>query len=509
MKNTLFTKENLRPMRFLIAALMLTVILAGTVGYFIGSTGDTGPSATHDHTAGEAGEEETQLWTCGMHPWIVSEEPGLCPICEMDLVPMKNEQQESGQQSAENEILYWRAPMDPTEIYDNPGKSKMGMDLVPVYANEVVGGVEIRIDPVTQQNMGLRTAPVEKGPLVTTIRTYGHVTYDETRTAQVSPKFNGWIEEIYVDFKGQFINKGDKLFDIYSPELLTAQEEYLVAYKNLKSMKDKRQDDLLASAKRRLLYLDVPEDEIEKIERAGRTSKTITIRSPFTGVVTTNNAEEGVFVKAGAPLYQISDLSTVWVEAHIFEYELPWVELGQEAVMSLPYLPGKEFHGKVMYIYPYLQKETRDVVVRLEFDNPAYQLKPDMYADIKIKAEPRGEGLVIPSEAIIRSGERNIVFVDRGNGKFAPRETTLGLTLENDRVQVLSGLAPGDRVVTSGQFLLDSESKLKEAVQKMLESKKPVPEAEKVPEPAPAGEDDFFEDMGEEQTKDDFFSDME
>jgi Cu(I)/Ag(I) efflux system membrane fusion protein/cobalt-zinc-cadmium efflux system membrane fusion protein len=332
------------------------------------------------------------------------------------------------------------------------------------------------------------------------------VTYDETLTAQVSPKFSGWIEALYVDFTGKFIKKDEPLFSIYSPELFSAQEEYRIAHKGISRQTDPQSRDMLASARRRLEYLDIPESEIQAIETSGEVKKTVLIRSPFSGLVIDKNAVKGMNVKAGIMVYTIADLSRVWVEAHIFEYELPWVKERQEAVMTLPYLPGKVFYGKVAYVYPYLQRKTRDVVIRLEFENADLALKPDMYADVRIKATQEGEGILIPSEAIIRSGERNIVFVVRKGGQFAPREITPGLVLENDTVQVLAGLAPGDMVVTSGQFLLDSESKLKEAIQKMAERKpvksKPLP----IDGASDKEKDDFFKDV--EEPDEDFFKEL-
>lgn len=412
--------------------------------------------------------------------------------------PQKSKQ--AVEQGGGRKIAYWRAPMNPTEIYDKPGKSAMGMDLVPVYEDELVGGVEIKIDPVTQQNMGIRTAMVEKGPLVHTIRTYGHVTYDETRTAQVSPKISGWIEKIYVDFTGKYVEKGKPLFELYSPDLFAAQEEYLITYRNLKRLSGRANKGLLASARQRLRYFDVADSEIRAMEKSGKIKKTVTIRSPFSGIVILKKAEAGSHIKAGTTIYRIADLSHVWVQTHIYEYELAWVSEGQEAEMTLPYLPGRTFHGRIAYVYPYLQPKTRDVVIRIEFENANLVLKPDMYADIRIESTEKEDGLIIPAEAVIRSGERNVVFVVRENNKFTPRDVTLGLSLDDRKVQVLTGLAPGEIVVTSGQFLLDSESKLKEAVQKMLEAKRVgKKEAREV-------EEDFFEDMGEEE---DFFEDME
>lgn len=361
--------------------------------------------------------------------------------------------------------------MNPTEIYERPGKSRMGMDLVPVYEDEAASGAEVKIDPVMQQNMGVRTAAVEKGELVRTIRTYGHVTYDETLTAEISPKFSGWIEKLYVDFTGQIVKKEDPLFEIYSPDLVTAQEEYLSAYRNLSAMSDRVGRELVSAARRRLLYWDVPQEQIRTIEKTGHVSKTIAIQSPFNGVVVHKNAVEGVFVREGTTIYKITNLNRVWVEAHIYQYELPWVKVGQEATMTLPYLPGKVYTGEVSYVYPYLQRKTRDVVIRLQFENHDLELKPDMYADVAINVKVREQGLMIPSEAVIRSGERNLVFVTRGDGKFTPRDVILGPSVDKGKIQIQAGLTEGETVVTSGQFLIDSESNLREAVQKMLELK--------------------------------------
>ena len=379
--------------------------------------------------------------------------------------------EQAGNAPNARKIAYWRAPMNPAEIYDKPGKSTMGMDLIPVYEDELAGAVDISIDPVIQQNMGLRTAAVTQKPLAHTIRTYGHVTYDETRTVQVSPKVSGWIETIHVNFTGKSVAVGEPLFEIYAPELVAVQEEYLSAFRSSRRLARDGQTDLLASARRRLQYFDIAQSEIQTLESTGNVRKTLLIRSPFGGVVIQKNAEEGSHIKAGTMVYRIADLSRVWVEAHIYDHQLPWVKAGQEVEMTLPYLPGKIFTGKVAYVYPYLQPKTRDVVVRLEFDNADLLLKPDMYADVRIRANAESEGMVIPSEAVIRSGERNVVFVARGEGKFSPREVSLGLSLDGGQIQILTGISRGDLVVTSGQFLLDSESKLKEAMQKMVQIK--------------------------------------
>jgi Cu(I)/Ag(I) efflux system membrane fusion protein/cobalt-zinc-cadmium efflux system membrane fusion protein len=390
------------------------------------------------------------------------------------------------------------------------------MDLVPVYEDEVQGGVDIKVNPVVQQNMGLRIRPVERGRLNHTIRTYGHVTYDETRTGVVSPKTAGWIETLYADYTGVAVEKGDPLYTIYSPALVAAQEEYLSAFRNRQTQKTPLNQDLLASAGKRLAYFDIADQDIAILEQTGQVRKALTIRSPFKGVVTHKNAVQGAYVKAGERLFTIADLSTVWVEAHIYEYEQNLVHEGQTVDMTLSYYPDRVYTGQIAYIFPYLQPETRDVVIRIAFDNGDGDLKPDMFARISIHTGQDAQGLIIPSEAVIHSGEKQLVFVAQGNGRFTPRRITTGVHLSEGRVQVLTGLAPGDDVVVSGQFLLDSESRLKEAIQKMMAEKSvkaegsgeasgPGPDAESGDT---AGANGFFDDM-EDAAENDFFMDME
>ncbi|UCG14878.1 MAG: efflux RND transporter periplasmic adaptor subunit [Deltaproteobacteria bacterium] len=379
-------------------------------------------------------------------------------------------------------IKYWVAPMDPKYIRDEPGRSPMGMDLVPVYEEE---GEEkeptstIRIDPVTMQNMGVRVARVQRKPLVKYIRTYGKVTYDERRIYTVNTKFNGWIEKLYVDFEGIQVKKGQPLFDIYSPELVSAQEEYLLAVQQHASLSTSQYpsirqgaERLLEATRTRLRYWDLTDAQIKEIEKTKKIRKTLTIYSPATGVVIKKSAFRGHYVKAGEHQYEIADLSTVWVDVDIYEYELPWVRQGMAADMELPYIPGKRFQGRVLYIYPYLEAKTRTAKLRLQFTNPGYQLKPDMYANIYLESTVAKDSVVIPQEAVIDSGIRKIVFVALGKGKFEPREVKLGLEGNENEFQVLSGVRQGEKIVVSAQFMLDSESRLREAIQKMLEARK-------------------------------------
>ncbi len=500
--------------------IILTALITGSAVFFTltflipPSARDTGSSAARTD-AGASAEREIIYWKAPMDPTEIYDEPGKSKM-GMDLVPVYADEVSDSKDTTDRKILYWKAPMDPTEIYDEPGKSKMGMDLVPVYEDEVQGGVDIKVNPVVQQNMGLRIRPVERGRLNHTIRTYGHVTYDETRTGVVSPKTAGWIETLYADYTGFAVEQGDPLYTIYSPALVAAQEEYLSAFRNYQAQETPLNQDLLASAGKRLAYFDIADQDIAMLEQSGQIRKALTIRSPFKGVVTHKNAVQGAYVKAGESLFTIADLSTVWVEAHIYEYEQNLVREGQTVDMTLSYYPDRVYTGRIAYIFPYLQPQTRDVVIRIAFDNGAGDLKPDMFARIAIQTGQDAEGLIIPSEAVIHSGEKQLVFVAQGSGRFTPRQITTGVHLAEGRVQVLTGLAEGDEVVVSGQFLLDSESRLKEAIQKMMAEKsgKSAGSGE-VDSPGPdaegrdtAGADGFFDDM-DDPGEDDFFKDME
>jgi Cu(I)/Ag(I) efflux system membrane fusion protein/cobalt-zinc-cadmium efflux system membrane fusion protein len=456
----------------IILVAVVALALGVAVGFLVGK-GSSGPGADLEsqETAG------AQLYSCGMHPDIISEEPGNCPICGMNLTPIKTASAATTTPTGERKIKYWRAPMDPTYIKDEPGKSPMGMDLVPVYEDEIAEGA-ISIDPITVQNMGLRTALVGTGDLTKTIRTVGHIDYDEKRLYIVNSKITGWIEKLHVNTTGEVVQKGQPLLEIYSPELVSTQEEYLSALKNYSQLKDSPYEEaragaleLLSSTQKRLEYWDIHQGQIEDLKRDREIKKTLTLHSPANGVVIHKNAVEGAHIKAGSDLFRIADFSTVWVLAHIYEYELPYIKLGQKALMNLSYLPGERFEGKVTYIYPYLNQKTRDVKIRLEFPNPGLRLKPEMYADVVIESELSGERILIPEEAVIRSGKREIVFVDMGEGKYAPREIATGVSGEGDVVEVASGLLAGEMIVVSGQFMLDSESKTQEAIQKMIKAK--------------------------------------
>lgn len=462
-------------MRFIIPILIALVV--GVGGFLLGRM-------TLDNTmaggssANQGDEREILYWQAPMDPTEIYDAPGKSKM-GMDLIPVYADETGGEVADGDRKILYWQAPMNPTEIYDSPGKSSMGMDLVPVY--EGGSGEVVEIDPVTVQNMGVRTDQVQREDFSRTIRTIGEVQYDEENLYQVNAKISGWIEKLYVNFVGEEVRAGQPLMDIYSPELVTTQEEYLLALRNAEKMKQSSiasiQEDaqkLLESAQKRLEYWDIPEEVIEHLRQTGEVKKTIQLKAPATGVVIEKHVIEGAFIKAGMDLFKIGDLRTVWVHASFFEDEVPWINIGQQVAMELSYLPGKKYTGRVSYIYPYLREKARDVHVRLIFSNPDLDLKPGMYANVDLQGKVISDALVVPTEAVIRSGERTLVFVLRDKGKFEPREIRIGEAggSGNNYLRVISGLFEGEEIVTSAQFMLDSESRLQEAIQKMLEERK-------------------------------------
>jgi len=373
---------------------------------------------------------------------------------------------------ARGKPLFYKSPMDPSFISTNPGKDSMGMDLVPVYEGDPAADLDrIEINGATMQRMGVRLDPIRKGKLTRVVRALGRVDFDEKRIANVNMKFDGWIEHLYVNETGQKVEKGDPLFAVYSPELLAGQKEYLTLLDS--AAPGPHGSHLISAARDRLLQYDVPASFLRQIEKTGQPRRTVTIHAPVGGYVVHKVALEGSYVKQGASLFTIADLDALWVQADVFEFDAPWVVAGQKATIELDYLPGHIQEATVDYVYPTINERSRTVQVRLVLPNPEVALKPGMFATVRIHTEPVGDTLLVPTEAVIHSGESQVVFVSRGDGLFDPRQLELGVR-GDDYYQVLSGLEEGDMVVTSGQFLIDSESRLKEAIKKMLGSNIPV-----------------------------------
>lgn len=356
--------------------------------------------------------------------------------------------------SAEDQPLYWVAPMDANYRRDKPGKSPMGMDLVPVYASGG-GGVDegpgtIEISPEVVNNLGVRTAQVESRQLTTRIKTVGYVQYDEDRLIHIHPRVEGWIEKLYVKAAGDPVIQDQPLYELYSPQLVNAQEEMLLSLKR----NNKR---LVQAAQDRLLALQLSASFIDELKRERQVRQTITFRAPQSGVVDNLNIREGFFVKPGTTLMSIGALDDVWVEAEVFARQAALVEVGLPVIMTLNYLPGKEWRGTVDYVYPSLDEKTRTLRIRLRFNNDAGILKPNMFAQVLIEASQGEDALMIPREAVIRTGSQDRVVLALGDGRFKSVAVRLG-QLDEQYSQILEGLAEGDMIVVSAQFLLDSES---------------------------------------------------
>ena len=435
-------------------------------------------SQSHSHNSEKQKKNESSdtggLYTCGMHPDVIQEEPGDCPICGMELTPVKNSGGKS--QGGERKIAYWVAPMDPEYISDKPGKSPMGMDLVPVYEDELSGKI-IYIDPATVQNIGVTTTEVEKRDLSRELHTNGIVKVAEDLEYRINSKVSGWIEKLYVARTGDPVNSGDALIEIYSPELMSAQEEYLLARKNAELLSNsgighvnEAAGNMLAAAIRRLELWDIDRAQIEELDRNGTVKRALTIHSPISGIVSHKNAIEGAAVKAGMDLFHIVDLKTLWIDAQVFENELPWVKAGDTVEVTSPYDPSLQLHGQVDLIYPFIDSKTRTAIARVIIRNLHLELRPDMYVDVRIITSPIMNAVAVPKNAVLRSGKRDVVFVALGEGRFLPCEVKVGLEA-GEYYSITEGLSPGTSVVTSAQFLLDSEAKLQEAIQRRLQQR--------------------------------------
>lgn len=375
------------------------------------------------------------------------------------------------------EPVYWKAPMDPSYVREQPGKSPMGMDLVPECPGAATDAPEgaVLIDAATVQNIGVRTMPVERRDLVRSVRAVGRVAYDERRVAHVHTKVQGWVEDLSVDFVGQEVKRGQPLLEIYSPELVATQEELLLAARYRDATEDSPFDDvrgggesLFTATKRRLALWDIPDRDIKRLLDTGEVKRTLTLYAPVSGVITKLGVRSGMEVQPNSSLYTIADLSRVWVLADVYEYELPWLALGQMATVELSYLPGEPMEGELTYIAPFLNPKTRTAEIRLELENTRGKLKPDMFGNAVVAGSPRPNSLAIPTDAVIRSGERTIAVVALGEGRFEPRDIELGLDSGDGWLEVLAGLSDGEDVVVASQFLIDSESNLQEAVRKLL-----------------------------------------
>jgi Cu(I)/Ag(I) efflux system membrane fusion protein len=428
----------------------------------------------HDHAAEGGAAAAKEQWQCPMHPSIVQDHPGDCPICGMKLVkvaaaaPATGGAQASGTQAPAKE--QWQCPMHPSIVQDHPGDCPIcGMKLVKLEgevggAPAVQGLTDVTIDPARQQLIGLKIAHADLGPVGGAWRTSGRVAVDETRVHHVNVKFSGFMEHVHGDFVGRPVRKGEPLFSIYSPELLSAQQEYLLALDTRKRLAaaggmSADGDALVAAARRKLELWDVPRSEVDRIERTGQATRDLTFYSPASGVITKKDVVPGMRVNAGDMPFEIVDLSHVWVLADAYESDLGQVKLGMSATLSLKAFPNRTFKGRVAFIDPLLDPKTRTAKVRIDVPNPTGELRPEMFGEVVLQGKAR-QGVRVPADAVIQSGTKSVVFVSLGDGKFQPREVQLGET-NADSVEVVAGLEQGDGVVTRANFLIDSESRLR------------------------------------------------
>ncbi len=410
-------------------AILLTLVIllaAGAGGYYLWQQKTAGKVATGGGKAGQGAVK----YTCPMHPFIIKNQPGACPICGMTLVPLKKAEAEQPK-IKEMEMLE-HVSLSPTQM---------------VMAN-------------------VATVKVDRQPLAKEINAVGIVQYDQARQAKVTAWVAGRIDRLYVNTVGAYVSKGRPVAEVYSPDLVSAQQEYLLALKSREQFKNspiqsisQGGEGLVASARQRLKLLGVKDDQIAALEKTGQPNIRLSIYTPLTGIVTEKIALQGQYVNVGDPLFNIADLSTVWVEGEVYESDFPFVKLGQKANIISQSYPGKTFTGRVSFIYPFLDPKTRTVKVRLEIPNPGLKLKPDMFVNVSIKI-PVGDVLTVPASAVIFSGRRQVVWVEVQPGMFSPRDVKVGARV-GDKVQILSGLMRGDKVAASGGYLIDSEAQLK------------------------------------------------
>ena len=385
-------------------------------------------------TSKKAASANPTIWTCAMHPQVRQDSPGRCPICGMNLTAIRSEET------------------------NKAGKGSTSTEPMGTPSN-VPGHATVMIPGELQQRIGVRIGRVERGPLKMSVNALGIVQPDETRVARINIKTEGWVDKLFVNFVGQTVRKGDPLLSIYSPQFLSTQQELLNSLRAERTLGDGQQP-LSVAARRRLELWDVPSDEIDQLVQTGQPQKDLILRSPITGTVLERNVFEKQYITPEKELYVIGDLSTVWVQAKVYEYEIPHVELGQPATVTIPSLPDRQFTGKVVFVQPTVDEVTRTVQVRIELPNHEGIFKPGMFAQISIR-HPMGDGLLVPTSAVLRTGDRDIAYRVEPGDHFVPVVVKISPIQFGDRFQVLEGLKDGEQIVTSANFLVDSESRIR------------------------------------------------
>ncbi len=456
------TTQRLKTAARLLAAASLVIPLLGRA--------ETPPAGgAHAHDA-------EQLYTCGMHPQVIRDQPGQCPICGMQLTPLRAAPSGDAAKRERKILYYWDPMLSPPYISDKPGKSPMGMDLLPVYEDEVSAGAAVVIDPTIMQNMGVRLATVGEGPLRRSIRAVGYLDEAQPNQRDINLRVSGWIQRLYADVEGMHVRQGTPLFDLYSPELQVAIGELIAARAALPAdaAPDGAPMRIYEAARQKLELLGLARAEVERLAQLERPPATVTFTSPITGHVVEKPIVAGDAVQAGTRALRIVDHSSLWLDVRIFEPQLPFVRLGQPIRATAAAFPGRAFSGTISFIHPHLDPMTRTATARLVVENPSLELRPGMYATAELEAELAPRALLAPRDAVIDTGSEQMVFVARPNGHFDPRRVSVGTAADGDMVQILAGLTPGEQVVTSGQFLLDAESNFRQAIQRFLSTREAV-----------------------------------
>ena len=458
------------------ATLMLltgAVLGAGVLAVVVWNPMDWGWMSQQPASHPVSGEPAT-LYTCGMHPDVIRPEPGNCPICGMRLVPRR--QSASQPPAGGRKVLYWRAPMDPGYRSDVPGKSPMGMDLVPVYEEDAGTGA-VRVSSGFLQNFAVRTAEVTRGVLPVTIRTVGILAHNEEKVVSVNTKFDGWIEKARVNHIGETVTQGEVLFEIYSPQLVTTTRDYLAAIDYVERLRQGgaypaaivRAESLREAARERLRYWDVTQEQIDALGSAKAAPRTVEFISPASGLVVQKAGDslEGIRLSPGMTVLKIADHSTLWAKADFYEEDLRHVHEGSPVTIEVEAFPGRRWDGRILFFRPAVNPQTRALTALVEVSNPDLELRPMMYVNVFADVEGVSDALLVPAESVLHSGERAVVIVAIDGGRFEPREVELGAAAQGVQ-EIRTGLFAGERVVVSSQFLINSESNLKAATAQLL-----------------------------------------